>query len=200
MHKKMRLAVIVSRFTCVGFLCGLFGCASTASGIVEKLDPATGVTVTFVKSPLVLYRETPARAAYAREFAQLGPILVNRSGDYRYYLWVGAWATMQRSDLSEQRDSFESIVIFAGGEPILLEQDGWTPGNIGVSELPYVKPVATASDVYYSVTRDQLQLISEASDIRLHTRAAASREYGLWGDQDSVKRNLVEFLERTRLR
>jgi hypothetical protein len=179
--------------TCLALLCGLFGCASTATAVIEKLDQATGVTVTFVKTPLLLYRQTPARAAYARDYAQLGPIQVNRSGTLQYFLWVGSWATMQRSDVSDHRGSFESIVIFADGEPMLLEVSGWTPADIGASELAYRKPVATATDAYYSVTSDQIRLISTAQDIRLQTRGARSREYVMWNEQNSARLGLVEF-------
>jgi hypothetical protein len=160
----------------------------------EKLDRTTGVTVTFVNTPLVLYRENPALAAYARSYAHVGPIQINRSGTYRYYLWVGSWATMQRSDILEHRDGFESIVIFADGEPLSLELSGWTPDAIGTSEPAYLKPVASSTDAYYQVTVDQIRLIAGATDIRLQTSGSFPREFGLWDEQRSAKDGLAEFL------
>ncbi len=101
---------------------------------------------------------------------------------------------MQRSDIMEHRDGFESIVIFADGEPLPLELSGWTPNAIGTSEPTYLKPVASSTDAYYQVTVDQIRLIAEATDIRLQTSGSFPREFGLWDDQRSAKDCLAEFL------
>ena len=178
---------------------GLSGCASTAPGVVDRLDWTTGVTITLVQTPLMLYRETPAQAAYARDYAQLGPIQVNRSGTYQYYLWVGSWATMQRSSVSEHRDGFESIVIFSDGEPLVLELSGWTPAAIGASQSTYLKPVASSTDAYYQVTVDQIRIIAQARDIRLHTTGSSPKEYELWDDQALARNHLAEFLRKTQM-
>lgn len=170
-------------------------CASSVPMINDKLDEATGVTITFIGTPLLLYRETPAQAAYARDYAQLGPIQVNRSGSYQYYLWIGSWATMQTSSVSEHRDGFESIVVFADGEPLALELSGWTPDAIGASEPTYLKPVASSTDAYYQVTIDQIRMIGEATDIRLRTGGSSPREYEPWDDQTAARAAFARFLE-----
>jgi len=186
---------ILNRIARIGLMALIVsGCASDAPSIGEKLDWSTGITVTYVNTPLVLYRETPAQAAYARDYAHLGPIQINRSGSYQYFLWVGSWATMHRSDVSEHRDGFESIVIFADGEPLVLELSGWTPDAIGASESTYLKPVASSTDAYYQVTVDQIRLIAEARDIRLRTSGASPKEYGLWDQQAEAKTDLAQFL------
>jgi hypothetical protein len=172
----------------------LAACASDPPTVGEKLDWQTGVTVSYVNTPLVLYRETPAQAAYARDYAQIGPIQVNRSGSYQYFLWVGSWATMQTTDILEHRDGFESIVIFADGEPLVLELSGWTPDAIGASESTYLKPVASSTDAYYQVTVDQIRLIAEASDVRLRTSGSHPKEFELWDEQTSARNDLAEFL------
>ncbi len=189
----MQIFTILCLFVC------LAGCASSAPGIVEKLDWTTGVTITYIDTPLVLCRDTPGRAAYARDYAHIGPIEVNRSGAAKYYLWVGSWATMHRSNVSEHRDGFESIVILADGEPLILELSGWTPDAIGVSEPSYLKPVASSTDAYYQVTADQIRLITQARDIRLRTTGSPPREFELWDDQASARKDLAEFLRKTQM-
>ena len=174
----------------------VLGCASTSPTISDKLDPLTGVTVTFSKTPLVMYRENPSQAAYARNYVHLGPIQVNRSGSYHYYLWIGIWNTMQAADLSKHRDGFESVVLFADGEPLLLELSGWTPAAIGTSEPVYLKPVASSADAYYQVTADQIRLIAESREIRLRTTGSSPKEFELWDDQKSARSDLTEFLSR----
>ena len=174
----------------------IVGCASPPPVVAEKLDPLTGVTVTFAETPLVLYRDNPSRAAYARNYVHLGPIQVNRAGSYRYYLWLGIWNTMQVADLSDHRDGLESIIVFADGEPLTLELVGWTPEAIGASEPTYLKPVASTADAYYEVTADQIRLIADATDIRVLATGTSPREFHLWNEQESARRSLAQFLSR----
>jgi len=97
-----------------------------------------------------------------------------------------------RTDLA--RNGFESIVIFADGEPLPLEIAGWTAAAIGASEPVYLKPVASAADAYYEVTFDQLRLIAEAKDVRLHSAGPRTESYEPWDDQRSARAGLIEFL------
>lgn len=180
--------------SCLIVLIGLAGCASSPSSVSDKLDQYTGVTVTYVDVPLVFYRDNPSQAAYARNFMHVGPIQVNRNGTYRHYLWISSWSTMQVTDVSSVRDGLESIVVFADGEPLLLELSGWAPDAIGVSEPVYLSPAASSADAYYQVTVDQIRLIAESSDIRLRTGGPTPREFELWDDQNAAKQSLAEFL------
>ncbi len=175
----------------------LAGCAVSVPATKNKLDPSTGVTVTYSSVPLILYREDPAHAAFARNYVHVGPIQVNRSGDYQYYLWLGVWNNMQAADATLRRDGLESIVIFADGEPLSLEVSGWTPDAIGTSEPVYLKPVASSTDAYYRVTADQIRLIAEATDIRLRTSGARPREFAPWNGQMTARNEFQEFLRRT---
>lgn len=172
----------------------VIGCASSSPTVNDKLDPLTGVTVTFAETPLVLYRDNPSQAAYARNYVHLGPIQVNRTGSHRYYLWIGIWNTMQLADVSEHRDGFESIIVFADAEPLTLDLTGWTPESIGTSEPTYLKPVASTADAYYEVTADQIRLIADARDIRVQATGTSPREFQLWDEQKSARRSLAEFL------
>lgn len=173
----------------------LSACGTLDSYMTEYLDETTGVTITRSNVPLVLYRDNPALAAYARSYAHIGPIEINRSGTYQYFLWVGLWNTMQTVDSPKQRDGFGSITIFADGEPLLLELAGWTPEAIGASLPVYLKPVSSAADAYYRVTADQVRLVAEASEIRLRTSGAAPKEYLLWDNQQSARKSFAAFLE-----
>jgi hypothetical protein len=172
----------------------LIACAATTGNVNEFLDERTGVTVTSSIAPFVLYRDNPSQAAYARNLLHIGPIEVNRSGSYQYFLWVGIWNTMDTADSATQRDSFDSITIFADGEPLPLEIAGWTPDAIGASRHVYLRPVASAAEAYYRVTVDQIRLIAEASDLRIRTSATSPREYQLWDNQQAARKDFEAFL------
>ncbi len=171
------------------------GCSSDGALIRQTMDPLTSVTISYSPTPMVFYRDVSGRAAYARDFVHLAPLEVNRSGNYRYYLWLGIWNTMEDARGEQSRDGFESIVIFADGEPLPLEISGWTAAAIGASEPVYLKPVASAADAYYEVTVDQIRLIAEARDVRLQSAGSLRRSYEPWDDQKAAKTGLFEFLK-----
>lgn len=175
-------------------LLNIAACGNTGPLVVQEMDPATGVTVTRGTVPLVLYRDDSSRAAHARDFVYVGPLGVNRMGDYRYYLWLGIWSSLDDRAMSEQRDGFDSIVLFADGEPMRLELAGWTLSAIGVSQTVYNKPTATAADAYYPVTFDQIRLIAEATDIRLQTSAGRSVSYEPWDSQTTAMSGMEQFV------
>lgn len=179
--------------TVVAFLL-LSACSSSGSLLPSKMDPLTAVTITTSKAPLVFYRDESGRAAHARDYVHLGPLEVNRSGTYSYYLWLGIWNTMQDANADEPRDGFDSIVVFADGEPLPLEISGWTPAAIGASEHAYMKPVASAADAYYAVSVDQLRMIAEATDLRLQSTGPQGKSYEPWDSQGSAKASLADFL------
>jgi hypothetical protein len=180
-----------------GLVAVLASCASNPSALTrEYLDTGTGVTVTASQVPLVLYRDNPAAAAYARNMVHLGPIEVNRSGEYRYFLWVGIWNTLQSADTTLSRDGFETIVITVDSESMALDLAGWTPSAIDASAPVYLRPVASASEAYYPLTVDQIRFIAEARSITLRTTGSSPREYNLWSGQQGARQALRAFLDQ----
>lgn len=102
---------------------------------------------------------------------------------------------MQNAHLAEAHDGFESIIVFADGEPLELISAGWTPQAIGATESVYVKPVASAVEAYYEVTVDQLRLIANAADVRLQSTGPQAHTYEPWDSQASARGSLQAFLE-----
>jgi len=172
----------------------LAACGSSAPMIKDRMDPLTGATVTRATVPLVLYKENSAQAAYARDFVYVGPLRVNRMGTYSHFLWLGIWSSINNADISAERDGFDSIVIFADGEPLQLELQGWTLASIGVSEQVYNKPTASAADAYFAVTLDQIRVIAEARDIRLQGTGLHANAYELWDNQKRAQSSIRDFL------
>ena len=185
-----RAACRVATLLAAATLCG---CGATPPAVNDTLDPLTGVTITSSSTPLVMYRDEPSRAAYARNFLHVGPLQINRMGDHQYFLWVGIWSTMRTPDVTASQSGFDSIILFVDGEPLPLDASGWTPAAIGTSEHVYVKPVASTLDVYYRVTTDQIRFIAEGSDIRLQTTGSSPRNFELWDEQTSAKEALRAF-------
>jgi hypothetical protein len=185
------------RFAATTILLTLVACASQPGAIQNKLDPTTAVTITYCRTPMVFYRDDSGKAAFARNYLHLGPLEVNRTGSFHYYLWLGIWNTMQDAEPGEARNGFESIVIYVDGEPLALELTGWTPAAIGATEPVYVRPVASAADAYYEVTVDHLRLIAASEDVRVQSTGPGTRTYELWDKQKSARKSLNEFLRNS---
>ena len=177
-------------------LFAITGCGGPTAVISDRMDPLTGVTVTRASKPVVFYRDRSAQAAHARDYVYLGPIEVNNMGQRNYYIWLGIWGSSDATDRSSQLDDFESVILFADGEPLSLEVNGWTPESIGISEPAYVKPVASATDGYYRVTIDQIRLIAEARDLELRAGSTRPKRYSPWNTAATTSSSLRAFVKQ----
>ena len=185
------------RIATIGLLFAVIAGCAASSPLGVKLDSGTSVTMTYSPTPLVLYRDVPGHAAYARNFVSLGPLQANRSGNYQYFIWLGIWNTNHTANETDGRDGFDSIVLFVDGEPLMLDVEGWTPDTIGASEPVYPQPVASEIDAYYRVTVDQIRLIAEADEISIRTTGFSSRSFELWDKQTAAREGLRNFLAAT---
>jgi hypothetical protein len=183
---------------CLGTLCLLAAAATACAGaprLVEDLDPVTGVTMTRSSEALVLYRDNSGRAAYARDYVYMGPVSVNRMGAYRYFIWLGAWSTIQARDATSLRDGLETAILFVDGEPLSLDMLGWTPEAVGLSAAPYPPPAASTVDAYYEVTIDQIRMIAEAREVRLLIGGADPANYEPWDNQTMTRAGWQAFVD-----
>jgi hypothetical protein len=176
------------------FSAAIVGCASSPDRPYEVLDPQTSATIVYSSASMLLYRDDPAHAANAKNLVSLGPLQVDRSGHYQYFLWLGIWNTNHTVSETDARDGFDSIILFVDGEPLPLEVSGWTPSAIGASQPVYAQPVASAIDAYYEVTVDQIRFIAEANDLSLRTSGFRSLSFELWDEQPAAKQAFRRFL------
>ena len=191
----MRIFFNAALLSCI-IMC-LSSCSSTGAFVDQRLDPRTGVTVRWAREPVILYLDNSAYGAHARKFVSMGPIEVNQMGSYSYYLWFGVWNTVRDIErMMQDRDGFESVVLFVDGTPLPLNLAGWTLDSIGLSEPAYVKPVAGAADAYYPVTLDQIRMIARSRDIELHTSAGPLATYVPWDGPNAAADTFGAFTLR----
>jgi hypothetical protein len=189
---------VISRIATIGLgIILISGCSSLPASSIEKLDTRTGSTITSSPVPMILYRDDPGRAANARNFVSFGPLQVNRSGSYQYFIWLGIWNTNHSLNEADGRDGFDAIVLIIDGEPITLDVSGWTPDAIGASEPVYLQPVASAIDAYYLVTLDQIRLLAEADELYLQTTGPSPRSFEPWNKQTAAREGFQTFLKAT---
>jgi hypothetical protein len=170
----------------------LTSCAS--SGVQQFLDPRTSATVNYSDTPVILYRDRSGRAAFARDFVNIGPIQVNQMGNERYFLWMGIWSTMESAPIKRTADGFELVTLYADGEPMLLMIAGSTASAVGASRPIYSKPVSSADEAFYEVSVDQIRIIGLAKEIRIQTSGEHQASYELWDRSKSATRGFREFM------
>ncbi len=190
--------MIINRFSakaaCLIPLLSLLGCTSLNSTIEERFDPLTGATVTAAGGTMILYSNDSGKAAFSRSLLNVGPLQIIRNGTYHYYLWLGIWGTVQDPEEAEQRDGFETLVLYLDGEPLALKLTAMNEESIGASERMFDRPVASSLDAYYEVTRDQLRVLANATVIHLRTSGSRPRTYEPWRDQQQARESFNAFL------
>jgi len=169
-------------------------CSTNTAFVHSKLDPRTSATITYNESPLVFFRALSANETLDKEHLYLGPVEVNRSGDYRYYLWLATWSSVDVAQDDRPDGRFESIDVVADGQLLRLKITGGSMRAIGASEPVYKKPVSWATEAYYDLTLEQLRLIAEATDLQVQY-SLTSETFEPWDGQTSAKAGLVEFLQ-----
>ncbi len=152
----------------------LAGCAGTPSiqQAGEYLDERTGVTVEHVAEPAVFYREAPMLAAHARDYLSVAPLVLSQAGQRDYLLWVYRWSTIDRHGLPEPVRSF---ILLVDSEPMELQPA--LPRSLG--NWPYRAPVEGGKQLLFALTRNQLQRIRQAQELRVELQDGQG-EYRLW--------------------
>lgn len=172
----------------------LSACATEQPAVIETLDELTAVTVTYCRTPLVMSPDTPLDREARRDYLQLGVIEVNQMGSLQYYLWLSISLVNQDSNAGKHVEGFESIVLAVNDESVALDAKGWTPGVIGISESVYQKIFPDSAEAYYPVTLEQIQILTDSDNLKLHTSGSAPGEFVSWYSQTTFESDLSEFL------
>lgn len=184
----------ISTAICVVASLLLSACATEQSAVVEDLDELTAVTVTHARTPLIMSPETPLDSDTVRDYAQIGPIEINRMGSLSYFLWLGISEVDQSQSANEQPEGYTSITLVIDGQKTALDLIGWTHAAIGTSEPVYKKLFRTSVDAYYAVDLDQIRMMNDADVIEFHTSGAEPKRFVSWYRQRRAKDDLAEFV------
>lgn len=150
----------------------------------QYLDDATGATITRVEVPVTFYSDDPSRAANARDYLDVAPLAVNRSGNYSWWLWLGVWSTIDRgaSGGDPELADISAIQLMVDGEPMDLWMQAATDRIPGAATLPYAATVAPARSMVLPLTASQVGRLGRATRIGIHTEMADGevRRWQIW--------------------
>lgn len=161
--------------------CAVACTASQRQGAMrEHLEETTGATINHLVEPLRFFHEEPTFAANARDYLFAGPVEVNRSGQRSYWLWIGAWSTLDHGwqDIGALCKAIERLQVLADGQPMELDMSRSAAEVPGVGSAPYHTPVAAHPAVFVPVTRSQLLTMAGAGHLMIRTQTPG----GEWCD------------------
>ena len=147
----------------------LAGCAGQATvKPVEALDEQTGVTVGALKNPIELVMSAQsATLSFGKRpnFAYLGPVEWNRSGDLSYNLWVHVSPGNERQP-GDIRAPGALTLLLDDGPLVLSPSDAPTLG-----QGPYRPAVSWGQTAYFDLNVETLKRMAASRKLELDVRA-----------------------------
>lgn len=158
------------------------------------LDETTAVTVSAQRQPLVFYKEEPQLGAHARDYVSIGPIEINRTGARSYYVWLGAWSTIDRrfSAVEAARQREARYVLIADDREIALADCTEDPAEIGTVAPVYEPPTRGAVVLYCGVAADVLRSVAGSAALLLRSDRPNERPFRLWEDERAALRAFID--------
>ena len=147
----------------------LAGCAGQATvKPVEALDEQTGVTVGALKNPIELVTSAQSATLSAGKrpnFAYLGPVEWNRSGDLSYTLWIHVSPGNERQP-GDIRTPGALTLILDDGPLVLSPSEAPKLGHD-----PYRPAVSWGQTAYFDLTVATLERMAASRKLELDVRA-----------------------------
>lgn len=173
------------------------GCARLGQDQIdvrEYIDGTTGSTITAANEAMILYSEEPLLAANTRDYISIGPVEVNKSGQRSYLLWIGIWSTIDRPDFSGETVNrrFDPIYFLIDGEPMEFS----FVSRVRKEQAPYSSSAPGTIEGYYATTRNQIERLAAAADLRIRLSIDESpvKIYRLWSRDTNSFADFSEFL------
>jgi hypothetical protein len=162
-------------------LLALAACAVTepAVRLEERLDEATGVTLTTLDRPLEFFCPLPEKGLEAASFADLGLAEANRMGTRSYYLWFSLlWGRLAADRM--ELPKFSTLVLDLGTESLSFQAAERAPAPV---RMRLYAPAADWSEEFaFALTTDQVRAIAHSSvpTLRVVTESGEAFAFTLW--------------------
>jgi len=195
---RFRAFMITIGMSCMTvMLGGCFSASSTASR--AWVDDGTAVAVMAQGGNVTLSREDFPAGVNVRDYAELGAFEVNRSGMRTLYLSLTVWSTIDRTAMQWQsiEDSLAEVTLWANDQPLRLKRTALQSREVGLSKAAFGRPSPTARQMYFAVTRAQLEALAHAAQWRLLPvkLAAGEQGYSPWsGGTDGMQQFLKDLV------
>ncbi len=160
----------------------------------EIFDEQSASTLLVTGAPLVFARERSDVAAHARDYATVVAVEIDVSGEYRQYLLLYRWSTVDRRMSPPPRPDEGELVIFADGRTIDLLPLAKLPVDLRQRGGLHVPAHGDVVAHAYPVDPATLRYIAASHDLTVRMpQEQLDTPFPLFEDG---RRALEQFLER----
>ncbi len=174
----------------------LASCAShRAAPPHEIFDEQSAMTLSVVSVPFVFARERSDVAAHARDYATLVAAEIDRSGDYRDFLLLYRWSTVDRRMAPPPPQSAGALRIVADGRVIDLQPVERMPVSLTQSRALYVPPHGDVIPRAYAADPALLHYIAACRSLTLYMpQEDLKTAFTLWQDGREALANFLRSI------
>ncbi|HEY2675644.1 MAG TPA: hypothetical protein VGI65_01660 [Steroidobacteraceae bacterium] len=174
-------------------LVAIGSCASRpAPPAHEIFDEQTASTLTVVSKPLVFARERSDVEAHARDYATLVAVEIDMSGQFREFLLLYRWSTVDRRMSPPPQPSEGALRILADGRAIDLQPMAQLPVSMKQSRDLHVPAHGDVVPRAYRVDTELLRSIAASRELMLRMpQEQLNLPFALWEDGRGALANFV---------
>lgn len=158
----------------------LSGCAWLGDSVSSQPQADTtplaviesGVSAVSPDGPIWLAAEQPGLSVVGKDFLFAGPMMVNREGQRRQYLWFALGSTIDRRITGAEDRMLQSVVFSVDGTLMTFELISW---DVADQSQPYQVPYASEGRYAARVTQSQIRKIAGATTLEAYVTDRGSR-------------------------
>lgn len=139
--------------------------AATPRAAIES-----GMSATSSAGPIWLAAQRPGLSVIGKDFLFAGPVVINRDGAQRRYLWFSVATTVDRRITGAAEAEIESVVLLVDDTPMTFDLVPW-----GGDAEPYELPFAAQRSYSARVTQSQIRQIASAASLDAFVTDAEGR-------------------------
>lgn len=172
------------RLGLIGMLAVAGSCASRpAPPPLEVFDEQTASTLTVVSKPLVFARERSDVEAHTRDYATLVAAEIDSSGQYREFLLLYRWSTVDRRMSPPPLPNEGALRILADGRTIDLQPMERLPISLKHNHALHVPAHGDIVPRAYGVDTELLKFIASSRELTLRMpQEQLNLPFALWED------------------
>lgn len=160
----------------------------------EIFDEENASTLLVAAKPLVFARQRSDLAAYARDYATLVAVEIDRSGEYSQFLLLYRWSTVDRRMLPPPDPDAGALRILADGRPIDLKPLDRLPVNFAQRRELHVPKHDDVIPRGYKIDPATLHFIANSRELSVRMpQEPLDTPFTLYEDGRNA---LLQFLQR----
>lgn len=152
--------------------------------LVADISPGGGESMTKVREPIYLTATRPGLSQVGKDYLFASPVTVSGSGPVQSYLWFAVGSTIDRYLTGSPEPTLDTILLVVDGVPMTFDLVPW---STAAQYAPYKIDVKTQASYAARVTRSQLRVIANATELTAYVTSDDHRSPQYQLDQGELQ-------------